>query len=70
MSAADITALSLMGVLILFAFVLPSIAESPKIPQKVRDHLETMADKAAMAFFILLAIMVVGIPLALLLFLA
>lgn len=64
MSAVDITVLSLLGVLILFIIVLPTIAESPKVPEKVRDYIYALSDKAAKAFFIALAVIVVGIPLA------
>lgn len=70
MTAVDITALSLLGVLILFVIVLPTIAESPRVPEKVRYYITGMADNAAKAFFIALAVIVVGIPLAIFLLIA
>ena len=70
MTAVDITVLSLLGVLLLFVIVLPTIAESPRVPEKVRDYIIGLSDKAAKAFFIILAVIVIGIPLAILLFIA
>lgn len=70
MTAVDITVLSLLGVLLLFVIVLPTIAESPGIPQKVRDYITGLTDKAAVAFFVVLAVIIVGIPLALFILIA
>ena len=70
MTAIDITILSLLGALLLFIIVLPTIAESPKVPEKVRDYLFGLADKAAAGFFIILAVIIIGIPLAIFLLIA
>lgn len=70
MTAVDITVLSLLGVLLLFVIVLPTIAESHRVPEKVRDYIIGLSDKAAKAFFIILAVIVIGTPLAILLFIA
>lgn len=70
MTAVDITVLSLLGVLLLGVIVLPTIAESPRVPKKVRDYICALSDKAAKAFFIALAVIVVGIPLAIFLLIA
>lgn len=70
MTAVDITVLSLLGVLIFLIIVLPTIAESPRVSEKVRDYITGMADKAAACFFICLGIIIIGIPLVLLLLIA
>ena len=70
MSAIDITVLSLLGALILFVIVLPSIAESQRVPEKVRDYIFGLADKAGKAFFLIIAILIIVIPLAIILLLA
>lgn len=70
MTAVDITVLSLLGVLIFLIIVLPTIAESPRVPEKVRDYIYGLADKAAVSFFIALAVIVVGVPFALFILIA
>lgn len=71
MTAVDITLLSLLGILLILVFVLPTVAEECSfLPKKIQDFFLNLADKTAIIFFICIGIVVIVIPFAIFLLLA